>query len=152
MANAKLQEIFRLIREVVDEAREEARQEILNRVLAAASEESRASGPAARDNVRSRAPKGTVEKLCDKALIAAHPQGQRTNDIGLAAESDHEKMVELSSIRSHLRKHEKAERYEERGGLWYLGPKHEAHREQPSAPMRDDLLSSTANVLKLGGA
>ena len=72
------------------------------------------------DATRKRAPRGLPRALAERALAMHKDEGCTPADILLAAESDYEKMIKLTSIRSELRKGRKEGRYEERGGIWFL--------------------------------
>ena len=147
-----LEELFDRIRDRVGEIRDEVRQEVRDRILSVAMEEPLVAEATARKSDRARAPKGTVPRLCDRTLVAIYPQGLTVNRIVDSAQDECERLVDQSSVRSHLRRFEKEGRYEERAGVWYLGPNHEERKDGPQDAKRDDLLGSTANVLKLGGA
>lgn len=69
---------------------------------------------------RKRAPRGLPKALTIRALKQNDLLGSTPQDIMEQAETEYEKMIALSSIRSELRKGEKDGRYHEQGGLWYL--------------------------------
>lgn len=72
------------------------------------------------DQDRKRAPRGLPRALAEKVLTIYGNTGCTAADILEHAETDYEKMIKLTSIRSELRKGEQVGRYQERGGIWYL--------------------------------
>ena len=68
---------------------------------------------------RLRAPKGLPRELVKRAL-AANPNGLIPADIEKYAETDYERMVKLTTIRSELRRGKEEGLYVERGGIWTL--------------------------------
>lgn len=150
MRDKILEELFQRIRDRVDEIVRDARQDVTDRILSAAMGGPEIPDADARTREKRRAPKGTAMTLCDRVLTSRAPAGLPVNGIVNAAETDDEKQVEASSVRSHLRRYEKQGRYEERGGIWYLGPKHEGNKTPRDDAARDDLLGSTANAFKMG--
>lgn len=68
---------------------------------------------------RIRAPKGLPRELVKRAL-AANPEGLIPSDIEKYAETDYERMVKLTTIRSELRRGKEEGLYVERGGVWSL--------------------------------
>lgn len=86
---------------------------------------------------RKRAPKGTVDQLCSHALLGAHPDGLKPQEISDAAKDEFERMVAISSIRRHLRDSEEISRYVEVDGVWYLGDKHPLFPKAEASELED---------------
>jgi len=72
------------------------------------------------DHGRKRAPRGLPRALAERVLAVYRNEGCTPSDILEHAETDYEKMIKLSSIRSELRKGEQEGRYREHGGIWFL--------------------------------
>lgn len=72
------------------------------------------------DNSRKRAPRGLPRALAERVLAAYRSEGCTPADIIEHAETDYERMIKLTSIRSELRRGEEEGRYREHGGIWFL--------------------------------
>ena len=103
---------------------------------------------------RQRAPRGLPRALTTRVL-GANPNGVTPQQIVDAAETDFERMIAVSSVRSELRKGEAAERYMEVDGLWHLVDSDEAEDNSlqgtPSASnssheRKQDASAVTSNV------
>ncbi|MFD3191290.1 hypothetical protein ACFMPD_13565 [Sedimentitalea sp. HM32M-2] len=85
---------------------------------------------------RKRAPRGLPRALTVR-VMSAHPSGVTPQQIVESAETEFEKMIAVSSVRSELRKGEEEERYVEVDGVWHLADSDEAEgktfQERPSA-------------------
>lgn len=78
------------------------------------------SGIEREDGNRKRAPRGLPRALAERVLGTYKGEGCTPADILEHAETDYEKMIKLTSIRSELRKGEQDGRYREHGGVWFL--------------------------------
>lgn len=103
---------------------------------------------------RTRAPRGLPKALTIRVLKSS-PQGVTPQQIIDAAETDFEKMIAVSSIRSELRKGEAEDRYVEVDGVWHLADSDEAggHTSKGTPPAsnfsherKTDAPSVTSNV------
>lgn len=94
-----------------------------------------------RDQERQRAPRGLPRALATRVLRRS-PDGATPQQIADAAETDFEKMIAVSSIRSELRRGQDDNRYLEVDGVWHLAEGVEAEDQdltvQPSASDNDD--------------
>lgn len=111
--------------------------------------------PKAVEEKRKRAPKGLPRALTMKAM-KGNSNGVTPQQIAESAETDFEKMIAISSIRSELRKGEVEDRYVEVDGLWHLADPDEAggHTVQNTPPAsnadherKQDASSVASNVL-----
>lgn len=69
---------------------------------------------------RKRAPRGLPRVLAERVLRDQAGLGTTPAEIIEAAQTDHERMIKLTSIRSELKKGKDEGRYTENGGLWYI--------------------------------
>lgn len=118
-----------------------------------------ASAPTANDvddaDSRKRAPRGLPRALTLRVLRDS-PNGATPQQIIDAANTEFEKMIAVSSIRSELRRGEEEGRYVEVGGVWHLANSDEAggHTDQDTPPASnsshertEDASSVTSNVM-----
>ena len=74
---------------------------------------------------RQRAPRGAARTLVLRAMQMSGALGIEPRDANDVAENDLERMVQVSSIRTELRRGRGEGRYAERGGRWFLAPSEE---------------------------
>jgi hypothetical protein len=91
---------------------------------------------------RKRAPKGTVGVLVDRALN--NGSGKTPDEIKASATGDHEQMVAVASIRSHLRAGADQGRYRKQGYRWFAISRVEnpATDPAPAQPIPTDMWRS----------
>jgi hypothetical protein len=123
----RLQQAFDLIRAVIADADKRAAARMMQRLTTEVGDLGQEAGPLfkpATTSVRpdKRAPHGSSERLIDRALTEAGPQGLTVLGIEAKAQTDYEKMVSASAIRNWLRENERRNppKYRQIGGVWYL--------------------------------
>ena len=100
--------------------RESDAQYVDSSVLRADNDEDGVSDVIEADIDRKRAPRGLPRVLAERVMKEYEETGCTPAGILEQAQTDYEKMIKLTSIRSELRKGEKDGRYREHGGLWFL--------------------------------
>jgi hypothetical protein len=131
--DSKLKEAFALIAEVVTASYERGRTDAINAMLQAASGAMQQSPPQKLykpllhtvhsdvEEGRTRAPRGSAERVIKRALSDASVLGATVQEIMAAREGDLEMMLVDSSIRGELRRGEKSNppKYVEIDGRWF---------------------------------
>lgn len=142
--DAEIQEISDRIARLVRDAYKRGANDAIDRMVRAARSDrddvEQASATVERDDVeergsRKRAPKGSVDALVTRAL--GNGASKTPDEIKAQAATDHERMIALPSIRSHLRKGETEGRYRKEGGRWYAINTGSIEKPQTGDPVGD---------------